>query len=264
MSRRTGRREHPQLVERARAAACRGRRLPPRGRGAPGRRPRARARRRLTRSPTAGSSSMTSADACGRPGRRRPHLRASAAARRWRRPRPARRHAPRRFHRSEPAVRAAPASAAIASVRLFNCSTTASISRRASRIWCSIALVEPALERLFAIAQLLLPRLQLRRRRFELVALAGRQPPLVIERLHVALDFGEVFGELRLARAAMLARLLDDRGRQPEPGRDLERQAAAGRAVVQPIRRRERRPDRIRTPPGMTPSVVAAYDFSAS
>jgi len=41
------------------------------------------------------------------------------------------------------------------------------------------------------------------------------------------IDLREVLGELRLARRALGPRLLDDTGRQPQPRRDLEREAAA-------------------------------------
>ena len=66
------------------------------------------------------------------------------------------------------------------------------------------------------------------------------EPALVLERLHVA---SRPSRDAR--RAAPRARCgaprpLDDRAGQAEPGRDLERQAAARRPVVQPIGRRER------------------------
>ena len=57
----------------------------------------------------------------------------------------------------------------------------------------------------------------------------GRQPLLVLERAHVAVDLREVLGELRLARAEVLARRGDDRRIEPEPAGDFQRQAAARR-----------------------------------
>src|SRR5262249_8103379 len=96
-------------------------------------------------------------------------------------------------------------------------------------------LVEALSERLFAIAQVALASLHLRLCPLDNLPLARNQPPLVIERLRVALDLRQVLGELRLARRALCARLLDDAGRQPEARRDLQRQAAAGRAVMQAI-----------------------------
>ena len=98
------------------------------------------------------------------------------------------------------------ASAAIASVRAFNAATTASISRPRVAQAVVDALVEPAAERLLAVAELVLARLHLRRFFFERRALARRQPALVLERLDVALDLRQVLGQLRLADAAVLAR----------------------------------------------------------
>ena len=100
-------------------------------------------------------------------------------------------------------------------------------------------LVEPLPERLLAVAQLLLAAVELRLRLLDHLPLARDQPVLVFEPLPLALDLGQVLGQLRLALRALRARLLDDVGRQPEPGRDLERQAAARRSVVQTIGRGE-------------------------
>ena len=49
-----------------------------------------------------------------------------------------------------------------------------------------------------------------------------------------------MLGELRFALRAVRPRALDDRARQAEPRRNLERKAAAGRSIVQTIGRRER------------------------
>ena len=62
-------------------------------------------------------------------------------------------------------------------------------------------LVEPLLERVFAVAQLELARVQLRGALAQRLAVAGDQPALVLERLDVALDLREVLGELRFALA---------------------------------------------------------------
>ena len=58
-------------------------------------------------------------------------------------------------------------------------------------------LIEALLERLLALAQLLLAALHPRRRFLQHLPLARDQPALVIERLHVAFDLGQVLGELR-------------------------------------------------------------------
>ena len=140
------------------------------------------------------------------------------------------------------------ASAAIASVRTFSASTTASISRRASRSRSSMRSssrrrnVSSRLRSSCSRACIFVASSS------SAAALARGQPPLVFERLDVPLDLREVLGELRLANAAVLTRAVDDRVGQPEPRRDFERQAAAGRTVVQPVRRRERR--RIEAEPG--------------
>ena len=97
------------------------------------------------------------------------------------------------------------------------------------------------------------------------VALARDEPALVLERLQVALDLRQVLGQLRLARAAVLPRAASmiDAG-QAEPVGDLERQAAARRAVDAAGRSARTSPGRSRTRRGVTPSVVDAYVFSAS
>ena len=110
------------------------------------------------------------------------------------------------------------------------------------------ALVEAAAERLLAVAQLVLPRLHLRRFLFERRPLARREPALVLERLDVALDFRQVLGQLRLADAAVLPRGVDDRTGEAQPRGNLERQAAARRTIVQAVGRRER--GRIEAEPG--------------
>ena len=62
----------------------------------------------------------------------------------------------------------------------------------------------------------------------------------MLERLHVALDPGQVIGEQRFLLAAVRAGALDDGRRQAEAVGDLERQAAPGRPVIEPVGRRER------------------------
>ena len=89
------------------------------------------------------------------------------------------------------------------------------------------------LERLLALPH---PRLV----GLERLPLARGQPMLVLERAHVAIDLREVLGQLRFARAQVLARCGDDRGAQPEPRGDFERQAPSGRSVQQLVGRRER------------------------
>ena len=61
------------------------------------------------------------------------------------------------------------------------------------------------------------------------LAFAGREPVLVLERPHVAVDLREVLGELRLARAEVFARRRDHGRVQPETAGDLERETAARR-----------------------------------
>ncbi len=101
-------------------------------------------------------------------------------------------------------------------------------------------LLEPAAERFLAVAQLLLARLHLGRFFRERVALARGEPLLVLERLHVALDLGQVIGELRFAHAAVRRAVSMIDAGNPSRVRNLEREAAAGRAVVQAVGRGER------------------------
>ena len=81
---------------------------------------------------------------------------------------------------------------------------TSSISRRASRTCVVELLVQPAPERLLALAQRVLALAHPRLGGLERLALARGQPLLVLERAHVAVDLREVLGELRLARAQVL------------------------------------------------------------
>ena len=106
---------------------------------------------------------------------------------------------------------------------------TSSISRRACADLRLELLVQPPPERLFALAQRVFALPHPRLGGFERLALARGEPVLVLERAHVAVDLREVLGELRLARAQVLARRGDDRRVQPEPAGDLEREAAARR-----------------------------------
>ena len=155
-----------------------------------------------------------------------------------RRPRVAR--APRRRRRC---VTAVPARrfCAIAVVFAFSSAITSSISRRACRTCVVELLGQPAAERLFALLERLFALAHPRLGGLERLALARRQPLLVLERAHVAIDLREVLGELRLARAEVLrAPRRSTDGFSPSRAGDLERQAAARRAVDQLIGRRER------------------------
>ena len=80
-------------------------------------------------------------------------------------------------------------------------------------------LVQPALERLFALAQRVLALMHPRFGGFQRVALARGEAVLVLERAHVVIDLREVLGELRLAGAEVLARRGDHRRVQAEPRR---------------------------------------------
>ena len=82
---------------------------------------------------------------------------------------------------------------------------------------------------------------------------------------HVALDAGEVLGELRLGgRCAGRVRRRRWREERLAARRDLERQTPSGRAGTSADRSAHRSPDRIRSRRQATPSVVEAYDFSMS
>ena len=67
-------------------------------------------------------------------------------------------------------------------------------------------LVQPAAERLLALAQRLLALAHARLGLVERLALARGQPLLVLERAQVVVDLREVLGQLRLARAQVLPR----------------------------------------------------------
>ena len=101
---------------------------------------------------------------------------------------------------------------------------------------CLQFLVQAPTERLFALAQGVVALAHADFGRFEQLTLLDRQPLLVFERAHVAIDLRQVLGELRLARADVLAGCGHDRGVQAKSGRDFERQAAARTAVQQSIR----------------------------
>ena len=81
--------------------------------------------------------------------------------------------------------------------------------------------------------------MELCRRLIERLSLPGREPVLVLERLTVLLDPGEVLGELRLPLASVRASLFDDRRGHPQACRDLQRKTAPGRSVIEPVGRRE-------------------------
>jgi hypothetical protein len=100
-------------------------------------------------------------------------------------------------------------------------------------------LIEPLAQHLFAILQVLFARPQLGRRVGQDLPFAGGKPPVVLQRLHVALDPGEVIGEQRFLLAAVRAGPVDDGRRQTQTVGDFECQAASGRSVVEPVRGRE-------------------------
>ena len=95
-------------------------------------------------------------------------------------------------------------------------------------------LAQPPAEGLLALPQPFLALLHARRGLRQRLTLARREPALVLERAHVAVDLGQVIGQLRFARAQIAARAaaITD-GTQAEARGDLQRQAAARRAVNQ-------------------------------
>ena len=117
---------------------------------------------------------------------------------------------------------------------------TSSISRRAWRTCASSSSFEPRAERLLAVAERSSRWRMRASARLERLALARGEPLLVLERAHVAVDLGEVLGQLRLALAQLLARRGDDRRVQAQTAGDFERQAAARRSVDELVGRRER------------------------
>ncbi len=175
-----------------------------RGRAAPATMPSRPSAPTATRSPTAGARPARRGDGGGWRGRRllgarRPQalgrsLRAAARASARAAPvSPVESDQPRRARRRS-------ASAASVACAPSRSSTTASISRRASRRRSSMLLVEPAAERLLALAQRLLARLQLALRSSSASRSRGDEPALVLERWQVAVDLRQVLGQLRLAR----------------------------------------------------------------
>ena len=135
------------------------------------------------------------------------------------------------------AFRAACSASAAACLR--RSATTASIS--APRLAQAFVepLVQPLLERLFALAQRSSRDARAAVGLAKRLALALYEPPLVLERAQIGVDFGEVLGELRLALRQVLPRAVDDGGVQPEPAGHFERQAAARRSVLNLIGRLE-------------------------
>ena len=110
-------------------------------------------------------------------------------------------------------------------------------------------LIELPAERFLAVLQIVFAGLELRGRVGEGLPLARGEPPLVLERLHVALHARQVIGELALALAAVRPRALDDRGGKPETVRDLEREAAARASRSSAGRSARTSSDRTRIPP---------------
>src|SRR6266851_4341228 len=84
-------------------------------------------------------------------------------------------------------------------------------------------LVQAPPERFLALTQRVLALLHARLGGVKRLALARREPLLVLERAHVAIDLREVLGELRLARAQVRARGADHGRIQAEPPGDFER-----------------------------------------
>ena len=157
-------------------------------------------------------------------------------------------------------VRAAPvspvlttcrAAASCASARVFAFSSRDHVVDLASRLahLRSSSSVSLRRERLFALLERLFALAHPRFVGLERFPLARRQPVLVLERAHVAIDLRQVLGELRFARAQVLPRRRDDRRAQPQPGGDFEREAAPRRAVDQLRRSARTSRDRSRTPP---------------
>ena len=96
-------------------------------------------------------------------------------------------------------------------------------------------LVQAAAERVLTLPQRLLALTQTPFGFAQGLALARCEPLLVFERPHVAIDLRQVLGQLRFARAQIVARRRDDRGIETEPRRDLEREAPSGRTVEQVV-----------------------------
>ena len=101
-------------------------------------------------------------------------------------------------------------------------------------------LIEPLAERLFAIAQLLLARVQPRLRLLHHLAFARDEAALVIEALHLALHLGQVLGELRLACRPLRPRLSMMLAGSPRRVEISSARLLPGRSVMQPVGRRER------------------------
>ena len=111
---------------------------------------------------------------------------------------------------------------------------------------------QPAAERLLALLERLFALAHPRLGGFERFALARGEPLLVLERAHVAIDLRQVLGELRFARAQVLARRGDDRRirapaapRSRAPGCGPASRTSAGRSA-RTCRRRNRTPRRRR------------------
>ena len=98
----------------------------------------------------------------------------------------------------------------------------------------------PAAQGLLALPQPLFTRLQARLRLAEHLALAGDEPPLVVEVVQVLVDLRQMLGQLRIPLAQVLTRLDEDRGAEADPAGDLERQAPARGPVDQAVAGRER------------------------
>ncbi len=100
--------------------------------------------------------------------------------------------------------------------------------------------VQAVPERFFALAESILALVHPRFGGVQRFALARCEPLLVLERAHVPVDLGQMLGELRLARAQVLACRGDYRGVESESSRDLERETASRTSVKQLVGRGER------------------------
>ena len=85
-----------------------------------------------------------------------------------------------------------------------------------------------------------LPRgIEIHALRRQALALPSQRLALALERAELVVHPGQPLRQLRLARALAVPRGLDDLRRDAQPGGDLERQAAPGRPVREPVVRRE-------------------------
>ncbi len=118
--------------------------------------------------------------------------------------------------------------------------TTLSTSARASRNCVVQALFQLAGELGLALAQGLLAHAQLPLGGFGLDARLRGESPFVVQRLQLASELGHLLRQADLVVAPPGVRGVEHRAWETQARGDLEREAAAGRSVDQPIRRGER------------------------